>query len=77
MRDPYSALLGWLSHARCLPPWPFSPGPSEATSLREVPASLALYSHPRPGGRPPHARARCCASWPYITPPMSVRRRAE
>ena len=27
MHDPYSALLGWLSHARCPPPWPFSPGP--------------------------------------------------
>jgi len=52
MRDPYSALLGWLSHARCLPPWPFSPGPSEATSLREVPASLALLA-PAPGRPPP------------------------
>ena len=51
MRGPYSALLGWLSHARCLPPWPFSPGPSEATSLREVPASLPLL--PRPGRPPP------------------------
>ena len=27
MCDSYSALLGWLSHARCPPPWPFSPGP--------------------------------------------------
>jgi hypothetical protein len=115
-RDPYSALLGWLSHTRCPPSWPFSPGPGghlptrgasllaptrrcgllaasgahppgaiptrpylggsltrdarllgpsrparEATSLREVPASLPLLARAREAA--PHAR--CQPSRPY------------
>ena len=68
LRDSYSALLGWLSHARCPPPWPFSPGPGghlEATSLREVPASLALLARAREAA--PHAR--CQPPWPYSPAP--------
>ena len=79
MCDSYSALLGWLSHARCPPPWPFSPGPGghlptrgasllaptpparEATSLREVPASLPLL--PRAREAAPHTR--CQPPRPY------------
>ena len=34
MCDSYSALLGWLSHARCPPPWPFSPGPGDHLPTR-------------------------------------------
>ena len=43
--------------------------PPSAPSCPFSPGAAQWSRHP--------ARARCRASWPYITPPMSVRRRAE
>ena len=82
MRDSYSALIGWLSHARCPPPWPFSPGPGGHLPTRG--ASLLGPTPPRPGGRPPHEvpassalrprprRASYSPTRPFFRPPVAA-----
>ena len=81
-RDPYSALLGWLSHTRCPPSWPFSPGPGGHLPTRG--ASLLAPTRPRPGGRPPREvpafsallarprRASYSPTRPFFLPPVAV-----
>ena len=82
MCDSYSALLGWLSHARCPPPCPYSPGPGGHLPTRG--ASLLAPTPLRPGGRPPHEvpaslpllprprRASCSPTRPFFRPPVAA-----